>query len=45
MLALATYPGHASASGTYWYLQATPVLLRGIAEAAEQAHKKGASHD
>ena len=45
MLALATYLGHASASATYWYLEATPVLLRGIAEAAEQAHKKGASHD
>lgn len=45
MLALATYPGHASASATYWYLEAAPVLLRGIAEAAEQAHEKGASHD
>ena len=45
MLALATYLGHASASATYWYLEATPVLLRSIAEAAEQAHKKGASHD
>ena len=45
MLALATLLGRASASATCWYLEATPVLLRGIAEAAEQAHKKGASHD
>ena len=45
MLALDTYLSHASASATYWYLEATPVLLRGIAEAAEQAHKKGAPYD
>jgi len=45
MLALATYLGHAGASGTYWYLEATPVLLRGIAEAAEQTHTHGTSHD
>lgn len=41
MLALTTYLGHSDISSTYWYLQSTPVLLRGIAEAAEQAHANG----
>lgn len=45
MLALATYLGHTKVSGTYWYLEATPVLLRGIAEATEQAHRNGGSDD
>ena len=47
MLALATYLGHTEVSDTYWYLEATPVLLRGIAEATEQAHAmhRGGSHD
>lgn len=47
MLALATYLGHATVSGTYWYLESTPVLLRGIAQAAEEAHsiRCGGSHD
>ena len=30
MLALATYLGHNSVSSTYWYLEATPVLLREV---------------
>lgn len=34
--ALATYLGHASIANTYWYLQATPLLLREIADAAEE---------
>jgi integrase/recombinase XerD len=34
-LALSTYLGHASLRGTYWYLQATPQLLRDVAGAAE----------
>ena len=38
MLALSTYLGHSSASGTYWYLEATPALLRRIAQTTEQAH-------
>ena len=38
ILALSTYLGHASVSSTYWYLQATPALLRQIAETAENAH-------
>ncbi len=41
MLALATYLGHVHVTSTYWYLEATPVLLRGIAEAVEQAHTNG----
>ncbi len=45
MLALSTYLGHAEVSSTYWYLESTPVLLRGIAEAAEQAHANGGSDD
>ncbi|MBN8750948.1 Tyrosine recombinase XerC [Xylophilus ampelinus] len=35
MLALSTYLGHASIADTYWYLEATPVLTRQIALAAE----------
>ena len=42
MLALSTYMGHADVAATYWYLEATPVLLNGIAAAAEQAFAGGA---
>jgi integrase len=35
MLALATYMGHVNINATYWYLQATPQLLRGIATVCE----------
>ena len=45
ILALATYLGHVGVSSTYWYLESTPVLLRGIAEAAQQAHANGGSDD
>ena len=37
MLALSTYLGHANPLHTYWYLEATPTLLRKTAEAAELA--------
>ena len=37
-LALTTYVGHSKVSSTYWYLEATPTLLRQIAQAAENAH-------
>ena len=40
MLALSTYMGHAHVSGTYWYLEATPALLRGIAKTTERAHAR-----
>ena len=43
VLALATYLGHVEVSSTYWYLESTPVLLRGIAEAAEQAQASRSS--
>lgn len=33
--ALSTYLGHAHVSDTYWYLQATPLLMSQIAEVAE----------
>ena len=38
ILALATYLGHNNVSSTYWYLEATPVLLRRIARDTENAH-------
>jgi integrase len=41
MLALSTYMGHADVAATYWYLEATPVLLNGIAAQAEQAFAGG----
>ena len=36
MLALSTYLGHAKVANTYWYLQATPALMSGIAERCER---------
>jgi integrase len=41
ILALATYLGHTHPSDTYYYLQATPKLLEGIARAGEQQFQKG----
>ena len=38
MLALSTYVGHATMAHTYWYLEATPVLLGQIAEETERAY-------
>lgn len=35
MLALSTYLGHAHISDTYWYLEATPTLMRDIAGSCE----------
>ena len=34
-MALSTYLGHAQVTDTYWYLQATPVLMDQIAKANE----------
>ncbi len=42
MLALTTYLGHSNVADTYWYLQATPKLMRDIADACEAYFKKGA---
>ncbi|MGH8244326.1 MAG: tyrosine-type recombinase/integrase [Steroidobacteraceae bacterium] len=41
VLALATYLGHAHPSDTYYYLQATPKLLEGIARAGERLFHEG----
>jgi integrase/recombinase XerD len=39
MAGLSVYLGHASVANTYWYLEATPVLLRDIAAASEQLYR------
>jgi integrase len=36
MLGLATYLGHSSVAFTYWYLEATPDLMRNIAQTCER---------
>ncbi|MCW0002373.1 tyrosine-type recombinase/integrase [Pararhizobium sp. YC-54] len=36
MASLSAYLGHADIANTYWYLEATPILLREIAAAGEQ---------
>jgi integrase len=41
-LALSTYLGHTSVAGTYWYLQVTPHLMVGIADACETWLARGA---
>lgn len=35
MLALSTYLGHSSVANTYWYLEATPDLMRNIADSGQ----------
>ncbi|WP_409566481.1 hypothetical protein [Rhizobium leguminosarum] len=39
IVALSTYLGHAHVTDTYWYLQATPILMRQIAAAGEALHQ------
>ena len=41
MLALSTYLGHSEISSTYWYLEATPDLMRDISECFETFVKGG----
>ncbi|NJM83411.1 MAG: tyrosine-type recombinase/integrase [Tabrizicola sp.] len=41
MAGLSTYLGHASMAHTYWYLEATPVLMHSIAAAGEQLFAEG----
>ena len=41
MLALSTILGHVNLTDTYWYLEATPVLMRQVSEAAETLHMTG----
>ena len=43
MASLSAYLGHADIANTYWYLEATPVLLRDIAAAGEQLFLGGAA--
>ena len=40
MLTLSTYLGHSNIAGTYWYLEATPVLLRQVSQATERLHER-----
>jgi len=35
MLGLSTYLGHSKVADTYWYLEATPELMRGIADVSQ----------
>lgn len=39
MAALSAYLGHTDVAHTYWYLEATPVLLRDIAAASERLYR------
>ena len=39
IVALSTYLGHGHVTDTYWYLTATPILMRQIAAAGEAFHK------
>lgn len=41
MAGLSTYLGHASMAHTYWYLEATPVLMHNIAAAGEHLFAEG----
>lgn len=41
VLALSTYLGHAHVADTYWYLHATPLLMRNIADACAAAGAGG----
>lgn len=40
-VALATYLGHSDIKHTYWYLEATPELMTGLADAAEALFGRG----
>ena len=41
MIALTTYLGHKHVTDTYWYLQATPRLMRDIADRVREARAHG----
>ena len=41
LVALSTHLGHAKVADTHWYLEATPVLLRGVAEAGGALLREG----
>lgn len=44
MLALSTYLGHVNTADTYWYLEATPVLLRQVSQTTEILHEGRVDH-
>jgi len=41
MLAVSTYLGHAHVADTYWYLQATPTLMSGVADTCQHHFEGG----
>jgi integrase len=41
MLALSTYLGHSKVCDTYWYLEATPDLMKNISQCCESFFKGG----
>lgn len=43
MVALSTYLGHTNITDTYWYLEATPIIMGRIAEAGEAMQRGGAA--
>jgi len=43
IVALSTYLGHVHVRDSFWYLQATPVLMGQIADAGEALLKGGAA--
>ena len=43
MVALSTYLGHSDIEDTYWYLEATPKLMRNIAESSQRYFMGGRS--
>lgn len=43
MLALSAYLGHTNVTDTYWYLEATPILMGRIAEVSEAMQSGGAA--
>ncbi len=43
MVALSTYLGHSTIAGTYWYLEATPTLMRNIADSCQSFFTGGRS--
>ncbi len=45
MLALSTYLGHSDIADTYWYLEATPALLRKVSDETEKLHTEGQNDD
>jgi len=43
IVALSTYLGHGHVTDTYWYLEATPILMRQIAQVSEALHNGAAA--